>query len=327
MKSETVVASPAVVAGPNELLLRVAGARLLCEGIREVTLAAVDGTALPSFAPGSHLAITWAAGERNSYSLTGPMVEPRHYSISVRRDDAGHGGSAWVHAVGVDDVVVASRPRSAFAPVATARHHLLVAGGIGVTPIVSHVRAAVQWRRSFEVLYVHRPGADAHVGDLHALADDRLTVLRSGSELLAHTRSRLSDAPLGSHLYMCGPQGLIAAVTSVAVAAGWPPRRVHSEPFASAAPAAGAPFAARLGRSGALVPVGATTSLLEALLARGIAVPNLCRQGVCGECKLTVRGGAIDHRDAYLTDDERAAGEVMMPCVSRAAGDRVELEL
>ncbi|APE34810.1 oxidoreductase [Nocardia mangyaensis] len=314
-------------AGPNELPLRVTGLRTLCEGIREVTLGLAGDGVLPSFAPGSHLAVGWADGERNSYSLTGPMVEPRHYSISVRHDRAGRGGSAWVHSLRVGDDVVASRPRSAFAPVADARHHVLVAGGIGVTPIVSHVRAAVMWQRSFEVVYVHRPGADAHAEDLRALARDRLTILRSGPELLAHMKARLFDVPLGAHLYVCGPEGLIEAVTSAALDAGWHRQRLHAEPFASAAAAGGAPFAARLGRSGALVPVGAETSLLEALLARGIAVPNLCRQGVCGECKLTVRGGGIDHRDTYLTDDERAAGDAMMPCVSRAVGDRVELEL
>ncbi|MFF5033037.1 PDR/VanB family oxidoreductase [Nocardia salmonicida] len=313
--------------GPNELLLGVAGLRTLCEGIREVTLVPVGGVSLPSFAPGSHLALTWADGARNSYSLTGPMVEPRHYSISVRHDRAGRGGSAWVHSLNVGDHVVASRPRSAFAPVVDARHHVLVAGGIGVTPIVSHVRAAVLWQRSFEVVYVHRPGADAHVDDLCALAGDRLTIPRSGPELLSHMRARLVDVPLGAHLYVCGPEGLIEAVTAAAVDAGWHRQRLHAEPFAAATAAGGAPFAARLGRSGALVPVGADTSLLEALLARGIAVPNLCRQGVCGECRLTVRGGGIDHRDTYLTDDERAAGDVMMPCVSRAVGDRVELEL
>ena len=120
---------------------------------------------------------------------------------------------------------------------------------------------------------------------------------------------------------------MIDAVAAAATAAGWPAQRVHSEQFSSGVATGGAPFAARLRRTGVLVPVGADVSLLEALLERGVAVPNLCRQGVCGECRVTVRGGRIDHRDFYLTDDERAEGDAMMPCVSRAAGDQVELEL
>ncbi|WP_439644608.1 PDR/VanB family oxidoreductase [Gordonia soli] len=303
--------------------MRVVGVRDLCPDVREVTFARADGVDLPSFAAGSHLAVAWRDGERNSYSLTGPMIEPRDYTISVRRDRSGRGGSAWIHRLAVGDLVVTSTPRSAFAPVAAARHSVLVAGGIGVTPILSHVRDAVLWNRSFEVLYAHRPGFGPHADDLRELAGHRVTIVHSGRDLLAELASRLADAPLGAHLFTCGPVGMIEAVAAAARDAGWPGKRVHSEPFASAAPLGGTSFAAR----GAVVPVGEQTTLLEALLARGVAVPNLCRQGVCGECKLTVRGGRIDHRDAYLTDDERAAGDVMMPCVSRAVGDQVELEL
>lgn len=314
----------------TDLLVTVDAVREVCDGIREVRFAGAHP--LPSFTPGSHIGVRWGTGtqnpySQNSYSMTGPTTDPDHYAICVRRDDAGKGGSAWIHALQVGDEVIITRPRSAFAPISVARHHVLIAGGIGVTPILSHVRAAVQWNRSFEVIYSHRPGFGALVDELGDLCGDRLTVVHDVAAFWSHLNPVLGDSPLGTHLYTCGPAVLIDAVATAATTAGWPAQRVHSEQFASAVSAGGKPFAARLGRTGVLVPVGAEVSLLEALLERGVAVPNLCRQGVCGECKTTVRGGRIDHRDFYLTDDERAEGDAIMPCVSRAAGDQVELDL
>jgi ferredoxin-NADP reductase len=229
--------------------------------------------------------------------------------------------------LGVGDIVVAGRPRSAFAPVLTARHHVFVAGGIGITPILSHVRAALAWNRSFEVFYAFRPGFGAHSTLMRDLCGDRLTMAGSASELRAALTTSLLNQPLGAHLYSCGPQSMIDTVAGLACAAGWPPQRVHSEAFGSGPVAPGRPFAAKLSRSAVLVPVASEVSLLEALLDKGIEVPNLCRQGICGECKLSVLDGRIDHRDSYLTDEDKAAGDTIMPCVSRSVGDLLELDL
>ncbi|MFC9554865.1 PDR/VanB family oxidoreductase [Rhodococcus sp. NPDC056960] len=309
------------------LALTVREARTLCAGIRHVALADPDGRALPSFTPGSHLAVDWAEGRRNSYSLTGPSIEPDHYAISVRLDENGHGGSRWIHDLQPGQTVRVSRPRSAFAPVLTARHHLLVAGGIGVTPILSHVRAALEWGRSFEVFYSFRDRQGAHVDELAALCGDRLVTVSTPDALRETLVPTLADQPLGAHVYTCGPAPMIAAVADWTRDCGWPPGRVHSEAFGSGPLPDGAPFAATLGRTGMIIPVPSGTSLLEALLDKGINVPNLCRQGVCGECRLSVRGGRIEHRDMFLTEDEKASGDSIMPCVSRAVGDRLELDL
>lgn len=313
--------------GVGDLHVEVTGVRVLCEGICELTFAPANGEALPSFSPGAHIGVQWQPGIRNSYSLTGPSVDPAEYSICVRRDDSGRGGSVWLHGRRIGDRVVISLPRSAFAPIATARHHLLIAGGIGVTPILSHARAAAAWNLSFEVIYIHRPGFGALADEIRTLSGDRLTVVATADAFWEHLRPRLFDSPLGTHVYTCGPVSLIDGVAGAARSAGWPPARIHSEQFVDDVPAGGEPFAARLGRTGVLVPVGSAVSLLEALLERGVAVPNLCRQGVCGQCRVPVRSGPIDHRDSYLTDDERAAGDAMMPCVSRALGDHLELDL
>ncbi|MFC0451734.1 PDR/VanB family oxidoreductase [Rhodococcus jostii] len=309
------------------LALTVCEARLLCPGIRHVVLADPGGRALPSFTPGSHIAVEWAEGRRNSYSLTGPSLEPDHYAISVRLDENGHGGSRWIHDLQPGQTIRVSLPRSAFAPVLNARHHVLIAGGIGVTPILSHVRAAVEWGRSFEVVYSFRDRLGAHADELAALCGERLVTVSTPEELAGHLVPVLADQPLGTHVYTCGPAPMISAVADWARDCGWPPGRVHSEAFGAGPLPAGAPFAAKLGRSGMIVPVPSGTSLLEALLDKGINVPNLCRQGVCGECRLSVRGGEIEHRDMFLTDEEKASGDSIMPCVSRAAGDRLEIEL
>ncbi|QZS58820.1 PDR/VanB family oxidoreductase [Rhodococcus opacus] len=309
------------------LTLTVREARLLCPGIRHVVLADPAGRTLPSFTPGSHIAVTWAEGRQNSYSLTGPSIEPDHYAISVRLDENGHGGSRWVHDLQPDQRIRVSLPRSAFAPVLNARHHLLVAGGIGVTPILSHVRAALEWGRSFEVIYSFRDQSGAHADELAALCGDRMITVSTPGELADQLIPKLADQPLGTHVYTCGPAPMIAAVAEWARDCGWPPGRVHSEAFGAGPLPEGAPFAATLGRTGMIVPVPSGTSLLEALLDKGINVPNLCRQGVCGECRLPVRGGEIEHRDLFLTEEEKASGESIMPCVSRSAGDRLELDL
>lgn len=294
--------------------------------IRAITLARADGSPLPSFTPGSHLVLE-CGPVVNAYSLTGDGVAPATYEISVLRCPDGAGGSQWIHReLRTGDTVVARAPRSAFAPVLRARRHLLVAAGIGITPMVSHLRGARRWKREVELLYVHREGRGAHVEEITALTDDAtiFTDRRSFATALNHALARQS---LGTHLYVCGPTQFMAEVAALAAELGWPASRMHVEHFGTAAFDPGQPFEVQLTRTGDSFTVGSGVSLLAALLARGHDVGNLCRQGVCGECRITVTGGEILHRDLYLTERERASGESMMCCVSRAAGDRLELAL
>ncbi|MGW0040705.1 PDR/VanB family oxidoreductase [Rhodococcus sp. NPDC003348] len=316
---------------PTRVLV-VAAVGMPADGVRHLRLVDPEGAPLPSFTPGSHVVVTCGVDDdgrprRNSYSLTGPELEPDAYEISVRLDPAGRGGSRWIHDLAPGDTVEIGRPRSAFAPVLTARHHLLVAGGIGVTPILSHVRAASTWGRSFEVHYVFRPGDGPHLRELRELCGDRLRTFHTPAELWTELAPALLDRPLGTHLYACGPAPLIDELTARAADAGWPPARIHHEHFGVGALDAGQPFTLGLRRSGIDVPVPAGVSALEALEQHGVPVPNLCRQGVCGECRTATVGGAAQHRDLYLTESEKSAGTHFMPCVSRAAGDRIEVDL
>jgi ferredoxin-NADP reductase len=307
----------------RQLRLRVAAAQTTGR-VRSLRLVAPSGAPLPSFTPGSHV-IVEAGGRRNAYSLTGDFLSPAAYRISVLREHDGHGGSGWLHdALSPGDELVVSRPRSLFAPVATARHHVLIAGGIGVTPLLSHVRAARLYGRSFEVIQ----GGSALVGELRALCGDgRLRRANGRVELLEAVRERLLDQPLGTAVYVCGPGAMIDAVVALAVELGWPAERLHVERFAAAALDPGTPFAVSLARSGRRLSVPSGVSLLEVLEAEGVPVANMCRQGVCGECRVRVVAGRPAHRDLYLSEEEREAGDSVMCCVSRAHDDHLELDL
>lgn len=295
-------------------------------GVRTLSLGRPDGAALPSFTPGSHIVIE--CGETaNAYSLTGESVAPQEYVVSVLECPGGAGGSRWIHhELAVGDSVVTRPPRSAFPPVLRARRHLFIAAGIGITPMVSHLRSALRWGREVQLLYLHREGRGAYVDEIKALADDA-TIYTERATFLADLEPALGSQPFGSHLYVCGPAAFMDDVVASAVTLGWPASRIHLERFGIDALDPGQPFEVTVAGSGQRFVVDSGVSLLEALQARGHDIPNLCRQGVCGECRIPVAGGEILHRDLYLTDADRQACDSMMSCVSRAAGDHLELSL
>lgn len=294
-------------------------------GVRTLTLARPDGAVLPSFTPGSHLVIE-CGGTANAYSLTSESVAPRDYVVSVLECPDGAGGSRWIHhELAVGDSVVARPPRSAFAPVLRARRHLFIAAGIGITPMISHLRSARRWSREVQLLYLHREGRGAYVDEIKALTDEA-RIYTERVSFLADLAPALASQPFGTHVYVCGPAQFMDDVVAQAVSYGWPPSRIHLERFGIDALDPGTPFEVRLAGGESFV-VESGVSLLEALEARGHVIPNLCRQGVCGECRIPVAGGDILHRDLYLSDADKAACDSMMSCVSRAAGDRVELSL
>ena len=312
----------------TSLDLRVATVSEPAPGIRSLTLTSPDGAALPAFVPGSHLVLE--LGERaNAYSLTNDGTAPKAYEISVLHVPEGSGGSRYIHKqLSVGDSVAAHLPRSAFPPVARAARHLLIAAGIGITPIVSHLRAARRWDREVQVLYAYREGAAVHVNDVVDLAGDAAELLTGGREALcARMEEVLVDQPLGTHLYACGPAAMIDATLELARTAGWPESRLHSERFGTDALDPGDPFSVDLTETGTTLDVPSGTTLLDALERAGLDVPNLCRQGVCGECRIPLTAGAPLHRDLFLSAEEKAAGDVLMPCVSRADGPHLEVPL
>lgn len=310
----------------DELILEVAGVKAQTERITSFSFRDPAGNVLPSFVPGSHIVVR-CGPSRNAYSLTGSGSLPTEYSVSVLRVQDGAGGSEAMHRLRVGDPVVVSRPRSAFPPLATATHHLLVAAGIGITPLLSHARAATEWDMPASMIYAYRPGAGAHLQDVRNLLGNNLTECLDRQAFTSALAAQLADQRMGTHLYVCGPASFMAAVLGAARDLGWPESRLHSEPFGAPDLDPGEPFEAHLARSGRSLAVPAGVSLLEALEEAGVAVPNMCRKGVCGECVLTVLRGTPQHRDLFLTESEKAENKTMMCCVSRGTDAPLELDL
>jgi ferredoxin-NADP reductase len=311
----------------SDLELIVTRAEIIAEDVRQLTLAAPDGARLPSYPPGSHLGIRWRPNRINSYSLTGDGDSPAEYTISVLKVPDSRGGSAWVHVLEAGDTVTAVPPRSGFAPVATARRHLLVAGGIGITPLLSHARWHLKWGNDFGLYYVHKPGRAPHVSETGGMYGSQGGSFGKRNEFWDALGPALARQPLGTMLYVCGPRGLIDAVTGAARALHWPESRVRVEAFGAADEGPREPFRVRCAKSGREIDVTEGETLLEALERAEFPVSSMCRRGVCGECRLPVARGSVDHRDLVLSAAEKAAGKHIMPCVSRAAGDELELRL
>lgn len=310
---------------------RVTEARPLTSAITHFRLVPADGSPLTPYQPGSHVIVS-ADDRRNAYSLVDDGINPTSYGISVMRRGEG-GGSDWLHDnLAAGAVVEIEGPRSMFAPVLNQRRALLVAGGIGVTPVLSHARALARLGRPAEVVYSYRPGAAAHLDDLRALAARAGFGLREATtvdDTVRALRERFADQPLGTHAYACGPAPMLETYLEVAEAAGWPSARVHLERFAAPEQAPGSPFTATVSSTGRRLRVAPGTSLLTALLEAGMPVANLCRQGVCGECRIPVRAARpdhIEHRDLVLSEKDKAAGDTLLCCVSRGAED-TEIEV
>lgn len=313
----------------NGLLdVRVAAVRQLTPLVREFTLEAEQG-ALPGFSAGSHVVVHMPAPQRilrNAYSLLGDPADAQCYRIAVRLQEDSRGGSRFMHEqVAEGDRLQLSPPANLFGLNSQARHHLLIAGGIGITPFLAQIAELERRGASFALHYACRGGlTDAYRDELASRLGARFAAYDASAGERLDLTALLRTQPFGSHVYVCGPQRLIDGVRAAAAGLGWPQGRVHWEAFAAAAP--GEPFVAELAASGRRLEVPADLSLLEALEQANVAVPSLCRGGVCGQCATRYLSGAVEHRDSFLAEAERAWQ--LMPCVSRGcAGSALVLDL
>ncbi|MFC3609474.1 PDR/VanB family oxidoreductase [Stutzerimonas tarimensis] len=302
--------------------VRVAALRELTPVIREFSLEPLQGE-LPGFSAGSHVVVQMPAGERtlrNAYSLPCDPADNHCYRIAVRLQPESRGGSRFMHEqVKVGDELRISTPHNLFPISSQARHHLLVAGGIGITPFIGYIAELRARGETFELHYAFRGGlTDAYLAELRERLGERLKSYDSLAGERLDLAVLLQGQPIGTHLYACGPENLLVALREQACALGWPDSRVHWEAFA--APEPGLPFVVELANSGQRIEVPADLSLLEALEAAGIEIPNLCRGGVCGQCETRYLAGEVEHRDHFLGQDERSS--LLMPCVSRGGCDR-----
>jgi len=317
----------------NELQVEVAAITQVAEQVRRYRLQAVDGRLLPVFSGGAHVVVSLQDGERlrrNPYSLMSDPADTTAYEISVLRVPESRGGSRYLHDhVKVGDRLSISQPVNLFALAQRARKHLFIAGGIGITPFMAMMAQLESQDGSFELHYAMRSSAHGAYGQelLQCYGSQRIKLYHDDRSQHISLSSLLAHQPLGTHLYVCGPGGLIDAVLAAARAAGWPAESLHSERFV--APPVGDSFFVSLQRSGTTVPVAGHQSILEALEAAGVEAPYLCRGGACGQCETAVAShdGQLLHNDHYLSDAERAAGRKLMICVSRFSGNSLLLDL
>ena len=312
----------------NMIRVRIGAIEQLTPEIKGFWMQAADGQALAPFSAGSHVLVSMRHGERvmrNAYSLASSPLQPESYRIAVRLQPQSRGGSAFMHErVRVGDVLDISAPSNLFALDRTARKHVMIAAGVGITPFMSYLPELTELGVDHELHYAYR--SPRHAAFIHELQGHWGHALRGyGGDLAQRIdlEQILDHQPLGTHVYVCGPRSLIDEAIAVAQRLGWPERHVHWERFASPAP--GAAFQAYCARSQIEIEVAPEVTLLEALETAGIDVPNLCRGGVCGQCQTELVGGEADHRDSYLDDVQRRA--MIMPCVSRARGPRLVLNL
>lgn len=313
---------------PTPLLqLVVAARRELATDVVELMLADPSGGPLPGWQPGAHLRLALPSGRERHYSLSGDPADPATYRIAVRRLPGGGGGSAEIHdTLHRGTRLTARRPRNGFAFCAEPTV-LLLAGGIGITPLLPMAREAQRHGLDWRLVHVGR-SADTlpYTDELRAL-DPRRVVLRTddehggvptGDELLAH-------APRGAAVYCCGPAPMLASVQRALDSS--PAGALHFERFGAAPVAGGKPFTVRLGADGPALDVPADRSALDVLREARPDLPYSCHQGFCGTCEVRVLAGGPEHRDRRLTPEQRAAG-ALLPCVSRAAeGETLVLDL
>lgn len=299
--------------------------------VTRFTFARTDGGALPTFSGGAHTVVEMRDGavtRLNPYSLMSDPMDQRAYSISVRRDDAGRGGSLFMHRnVKAGDRMVISHPVNLFALDLRARKHLMIAGGIGITPFLAQIRQLSAMNGRFELHYSVRNAALAsYAEELRAQYGRNINIYHDDQQQRIDLENLLDGQPLGTHLYICGPKGMIDWVRGTAADLGWPRETVHHEEFL--APASGVPFEVKLAVSNKVITVGEHQSLLEAIEAAGVDAPYLCRGGACGQCETAVIGydGQFLHNDHWLDDDEKASGTKIMPCVSRFEGKTLVLD-
>ena len=303
--------------------------------VRSYVLRRPDGSPLPAFEAGAHVNVYLQAANgdklERSYSLCGDPGVQASWRLGVLREEAGRGGSRAVHRdwqVGAR--VRCSSPKNHFPlaanPLPAGAAHLLIAGGIGITPMLAMARVLATTGAHWLLHYAARSrGEAAFLHEIETLAEGRLHLHFDGGDPARgmDVQAVLAQASPGSHVYVCGPRALNEAVTGAAAQAGWPPERVHLESFGAAAPAAGdAAFTVHLQASGRSIAVGASESILDALLREGVEPLYDCRRGDCGLCATPVLGGEVEHRDHVLAPAERASQ--MCICVSRPrAGDLV----
>ncbi|MFI6935321.1 PDR/VanB family oxidoreductase [Streptomyces sp. NPDC050287] len=333
MTSQPLQASRALQASPadlEELTLHVDARIHAADSVVSLVLRRPDGGPLPGWAPGAHIDVLLDNGLIRQYSLCGNPADRAAWQIGVLREPESRGGSAYVHdEVREGSAVRVRGPRNNF-PLRPAEHHLFIAGGVGITPILAMVEAAEASGADWRLLYGGRTRASMAFLDRLAPYGDRVLIRPQDEYGLLDLAAFLGTPRADTLVHACGPEPLLRAAQERC--AGWPAGTLGIERFAPVRPAVAeqapaASFEVVLARSGRTLTVPPDRSVLEVAEEAGVPVLFSCREGTCGTCETDVLEGTPDHRDSLLDEDERAAGETMLICVSRSCGPRLVLDL
>lgn len=314
------------------LNVRVTRIEAVTPEIKRFTLVSTDGSHLPPFSGGSNVVVLIPHEHgtyRNAYSLMSSPYDSSTYQIAVRRVEDGRGGSRQLHdAVLEGDTLEILRPVNLFPLSKHARLHVFIAGGVGITPVCSQLAELRLRGTPFEVHLAVRGSEHARIGaELVQEYGEAVRVYRNDAGEQLNIAAVLADRPLGSHVYVCGPESMIQGTLDSAHSLGWTDSHIHFERFLEQG-SVGEPFSVIFARSGATISVSPDQSLLEAAEAAGYPIPYICRGGACGECETDVLelNGEIIHTDDWLSNEAKATQRKIMPCVSRAKCSRLVID-
>lgn len=310
--------------------VRVAAKQLIADKIVHLTIESVDAQPLPKFAAGAHIDLHIDNDTVRQYSLL-PRSNDAQYEIAVLKEQDGRGGSVKVHdLLQPGDEITIGGPRNHF-PLEDAEHSILIAGGIGITPILAMADELSGKQASFELHYCSRSKASAAF-----LQSVQLSRLKDHSHFYFDDQGMKLDNSVFSvpahnkRIFVCGPEGFINFVRDSAAAMGWPDDRVHFELFQKTEgndTGHGSRFSIRVDGADQTVEVAENETALEALERSGFEIPCSCEQGICGTCAVELISGIPDHQDMYLTDKEREDNTKFIPCCSRAESEELTIRL
>lgn len=302
--------------------------------IMRLDLVAADGAPLPTFEAGAHVEIAVPAPDGSGvlarqYSLYGDPAETGRWRLGILLEPASRGGSRTLHAIAKPGARLAAATLRNHFPLVKADHTVLIGGGVGLTPMLAMAAKLASEGADFTL----------HVATRSADRDAFADVLDGfGDRVVRHHDDGVDGAPFdpetdlptpgdGVRIYVCGPSGFMDWVIAAALAKGHADDHVHREYFHATVDASGTSFEVEARRSGVTVTVPEGVSIAAALASAGVQVPLSCEEGVCGTCLCDVLEGTPDHRDHFLTDDEKAAGELVLVCCSRSKSARLVLDL
>lgn len=305
---------------------------LQAQAVAVITLMAANGAPLPAYTAGAHIDVHLPGGLVRQYSLCGDPRERSNYRLAVLKDPASRGGSIAVQTLTEGATLSIGEPRNHFPLAPDAAYHVLCGGGIGITPMITMAWELHAAGKPFELHYSARSRSQAALlGELASVPwASKATLYFDDEGTKLDPVAALEAAPAGRHIYVCGPTGFMDWVMYRARAAGLTSHEIHREYFSAPAHEVTTPDAAFevvAKKSGRSVKVEAGQSIRDALKTIGIKVDVSCEEGVCGTCLCTVLEGEPDHRDAYLTDEEREANDQILVCCSRSKSPRLVLDI